>query len=183
MTAQAAALVGSLAAMWALAAVAPLIERRLGRETGYVLAAALLILAGLLGVVARDPLTGAPTSAEWRWKPSLEVAFSLRLDGLAWLFCLLVLGVGALIFAYCARYLPEDEPHGIFYAQLTAFGAAMLGLVLAGDMVLLFVFWEYASRALRSCSRRAWRAPSTAVTRPTTVRVRDQPGCSAYTAE
>ncbi|MBB1259030.1 DUF4040 domain-containing protein [Streptomyces sp. OF8] len=128
--------------MWALAAVAPLIERRLGRETGYVLAAALLILAGLLGVVARDPLTGAPTSAEWRWKPSLEVAFSLRLDGLAWLFCLLVLGVGALIFAYCARYLPEDEPHGIFYAQLTAFGAAMLGLVLAGDMVLLFVFWE-----------------------------------------
>src|SRR3546814_10193085 len=54
----------------------------------------------------------------------------------------MVLGVVALIMAYCPRYLSSHDPHGAIYGLLTLFAAAMLGLVLAADVVLLFVFWE-----------------------------------------
>src|SRR3546814_770078 len=54
----------------------------------------------------------------------------------------MVLGVVALIMAYCPRYLSSHDPHWAIYGLLTLFAAAMLGLVLAADVVLLFVFWE-----------------------------------------
>ncbi|MFE7765338.1 hydrogen gas-evolving membrane-bound hydrogenase subunit E [Streptomyces sp. NPDC057438] len=142
MTIHAAALTATLASMGALAAAAPVLERRLGRDAGYVLAAGFVALAVLLGLAARAPLAGDPVTVSWQWMPSLQVVFTLRLDGLSWLFCILVLAVGALILAYSARYLPEEGRHGRLYTLLTAFGTAMLGLVLAGDLVLLFVFWE-----------------------------------------
>ncbi|WP_411574748.1 hydrogen gas-evolving membrane-bound hydrogenase subunit E [Streptomyces fradiae] len=130
------------AAMGVLAAAVPWLVRRLRRDAGYVLAAAFVALAVALGLAARAPLADEPVTVSWRWMPSLGVFLTLRLDGLAWLFCLLVLAVGALVLSYSARYLSEDGRHGRVYTLLTAFGAAMLGLVLAGDLVLLFVFWE-----------------------------------------
>ena len=55
----------------------------------------------------------------------------------------LVTGVGALVLLYCARYFePDDEGIGRFAGNLTAFAGSMLGLVLADDLLLLYVFWE-----------------------------------------
>ncbi|WP_331453722.1 hydrogen gas-evolving membrane-bound hydrogenase subunit E [Streptomyces sp. SS162] len=142
MTLPEATLVGVPAAMGVLAAATPWLVRRLRRDAGYVLAAAFVTLAVALGLAARAPLADEPVTVSWRWMPSLGVSLALRLDGLAWLFCLLVLAVGALVLSYSARYLSEDGRHGRVYTLLTAFGTAMLGLVLAGDLVLLFVFWE-----------------------------------------
>ncbi|MFE1576008.1 hydrogen gas-evolving membrane-bound hydrogenase subunit E [Streptomyces fradiae] len=142
MTLPEATLVGVPAAMGLLATATPWLVRRLRRDAGYVLAAAFVALAVALGLAARTPLADEPVTVSWRWMPSLGVSLTLRLDGLAWLFCLLVLAVGALVLSYSARYLSEDGPHGRVYTLLTAFGTAMLGLVLAGDLVLLFVFWE-----------------------------------------
>ncbi|MGI8536053.1 MAG: hypothetical protein ACR2K2_06045 [Mycobacteriales bacterium] len=55
---------------------------------------------------------------------------------------LLVAGIGTLVFLYCARYFPADKAGlGRFAGVLTAFAGAMLGLVLADDLILLYVFW------------------------------------------
>jgi multicomponent Na+:H+ antiporter subunit A len=132
----------ALGAMLALALAVPLVVPRLGRDTGYPLAAGFLAVGMVLASAAPTVLDGGAVTAEWTWLPSLGVTFALRLDGLAAVFCLLVLSVGALIMAYCPRYLDEHAPHGPVYSLLTLFAAAMIGLVLAADVVLLFVFWE-----------------------------------------
>lgn len=142
MSGEEGALVAALAAMGGLAALAPALERLLGRDTGYVLAAGFAAVGVLLGVAAPDALRGGGISVSAEWIPSLGVSFTLSLDGLAALLCVLILGVGALIMAYCPRYLTAEVRHGRFYALLTAFGGSMMGMVLAGDLVLLYVFWE-----------------------------------------
>jgi multicomponent Na+:H+ antiporter subunit A len=77
------------------------------------------------------------------WIPGLKLELAFRLDPLAWVMSLLVLGVGALVLIYCARYFSEkDQDLGGFGAQLLAFAGAMFGLVVADDLLLLFIFWE-----------------------------------------
>lgn len=131
-----------LLGMGALALVVPALSRRFGRDTGYFLAAGFLLLVGLLlPSLLRATDGGEPTELSVAWLPSLGVEAALRLDGLGAMFASLVLGVGALILAYCPRYLHGDH-HARTYVLLTLFAAAMLGLVLAADLVTLFVFWE-----------------------------------------
>jgi multicomponent Na+:H+ antiporter subunit A len=131
-----------LGAMAVLALVVNPIARHLGRDTGYVLAVAFLVLA--VPLVSQVPvlLDGGAVTMSWSWMPALGVRASLSMDMLSLIFCVLVLGVGALVMAYCARYLSDDEPHSWYYVLLTLFAGAMLGLVLAADVILLFVFWE-----------------------------------------
>jgi multicomponent Na+:H+ antiporter subunit A len=138
-------LVLALAAMAGLAILAPILARRLGRDAGYVLAIGFVGVAVLLGVLGPEVLSGETPVASWPWISGLDVSLTLRLDGLTALFAILVLGVGALILAYCPRYLRPGHQHDAIYFQLTAFGGAMLGLILAGDLVLLYVFWELTS--------------------------------------
>ena len=78
------------------------------------------------------------------WIPSLDIALRLRLDGLAALFLLIVLGIGALVMAYSARYMSKHstQAHTGYFGWMLLFAFAMTGLVLADDLILLFVFWE-----------------------------------------
>lgn len=77
------------------------------------------------------------------WIPELKMELAFRLDALAWVMSLLVLGVGALVLVYCARYFKDkDENLGGFGAQLLAFAGVMFGLVTADDLLLMFIFWE-----------------------------------------
>ncbi|MDT0328607.1 DUF4040 family protein [Nocardiopsis lambiniae] len=118
------------------------IARFAGRATGWPLAAMLALLTLVVLVRGPDLWNGGPAlEASIPWMPSLGVGLNLRMDGLAWLFCVLVLGVGALVMAYSARYFPPGRRTG-FYTLMSAFALAMTGLVLADDLVLLFVFWE-----------------------------------------
>jgi multicomponent K+:H+ antiporter subunit A len=79
------------------------------------------------------------------WVPEIGLALSFRLDGLALMFGLLVTGIGALVVLYAAYYLGPNDPPGKFYAYLVLFMAAMLGVVLADNLLLLVVFWELTS--------------------------------------
>lgn len=79
------------------------------------------------------------------WVPSLGVNFDFHLDGLSLLFCLLITGVGSLVFLYAAPYLKGHRYLDRFYAYLSLFMAAMLGVVLADNVLLLFIFWELTS--------------------------------------
>lgn len=113
--------------------------QRVGPRAGWVLAAALVALTG--AVLAIWSGSSGTRVESYAWLPSLDVSLRLRLDGLGLLFSLVVLGVGALVMAYSVHYLPPGR-HGVFYALLTFFAAAMLALVLADDLVVLWVAWE-----------------------------------------
>lgn len=79
------------------------------------------------------------------WLPSLGVHWSFYFDGLGALFALLVSGFGALIVIYAGGYLKNHHHLGRFYLYLLMFMASMLGVVLAGNLLTLFVFWELTS--------------------------------------
>ena len=79
------------------------------------------------------------------WLPRYGVDFVLRMDGLAWLFAMLVLGIGLLVTLYARYYMSPADPVPRFFAFLLAFMGSMLGVVLAGNLILLVVFWELTS--------------------------------------
>ena len=135
-------LVAPLVLMLVAAVAAPALAGRLGRTTGYVLSA--VFVAALLLVLTQAPtvMAGGQVTESWSWVPEFGVEFALRLNGLGLLFAVLVLGVGALVLSYCPPYLDPHYEHGRLFGILTLFAAAMLGLVLAGDLILLLVFWE-----------------------------------------
>ncbi|GLU47816.1 DUF4040 family protein [Nocardiopsis ansamitocini] len=130
-----------IAVLAVAASSTPLLDRVLGRAAGWPLAAVFAVLFGVVAAQAPLVLAGGVVEFSRPWMPAIGVGFHLVLDATAWLFCMLVLGVGALVMAYSARYFPSGSRTG-FYLLMTAFAAAMLGLVLADDVVLLFVFWE-----------------------------------------
>ncbi|MGJ7439808.1 hydrogen gas-evolving membrane-bound hydrogenase subunit E [Aquipuribacter sp. MA13-6] len=141
------ALVIALLVLASTAVLAHPLSNRLGRDAGYPLGALFLLSLGIISFHAPTVLDGGAVEFERQWIPALNIAFRLHLDGLSLLFAILVLGVGALIMSYCARYLSEEYDHGRLYLLLGAFATAMLGLVLAADMVLLFVFFELTTLA------------------------------------
>ncbi|HEY4616198.1 MAG TPA: Na+/H+ antiporter subunit A [Citricoccus sp.] len=150
-----------LIALFAVALVAPLIFRLADRNGFYVLAA--VPAAGFVWLLTRLPEVletqravnagAAPPSHEpgglvqtYPWMPDLGIELSFRMDALAAFMGLIVLGVGALVLAYCARYFKPGEPRNTaFGAQLVAFAGSMFGLVTTDDLIVLYTFWELTS--------------------------------------
>ena len=92
----------------------------------------------------RRSTTGVSTTLDWA--PALGLALSFRLDALALAMVVLVSGIGAVILVYCIGYFGETSPDGTRSAALLlAFAGVMLGLVLADDLLTLYVFWELTS--------------------------------------
>lgn len=79
------------------------------------------------------------------WLSSLGLDLSLRLDGLSFLFGLLITIIGLLVILYARYYLSEKDSLGRLYALLQVFMMAMLGIVLSDNMLLMVVFWELTS--------------------------------------
>ncbi len=90
---------------------------------------------------------GASVHISWPWLPALGLRLSLQLDGLSWLFVSLISGVGLLVFIYAGSYLHDDPQLGRLYRFLLLFNSAMMGVVLADNLVGLLVFWELTSVA------------------------------------
>ena len=131
-----------------LGAALPPLAERVGRRASAV-AATLPPLAGLLLLLAHFPALRAGQVPEWRapWLPELGLELAFRLDGLAFLFALLVLGIGLLVVVYARYYLSERDAMGPFYAYLLLFMGAMTGLVVSGNLILIAIFWELTSLA------------------------------------
>jgi multicomponent Na+:H+ antiporter subunit A len=89
------------------------------------------------------------------WAPTWDLRLAFSLDGLAILYALLATGVGLAVVVYASRYLPlhlahQDRPaaDGVrFYAFILLFMGAMVGLVMAQDLLLLFLFWDLTAIA------------------------------------
>lgn len=100
--------------------------------------------AGYLGYLPVVTEQGAQISTV-EWVPGLGLALSFYLDGLSLLFALIVTGIGALVTLYAGHYFEDDAETYRFYALLLAFSGAMLALVLAGNVLTLFIAWEGTS--------------------------------------
>lgn len=79
------------------------------------------------------------------WIPSVGMTLSFYLDGLSLMFALIVTGIGTLIFFYAGYYFDEAEEHNRFIIWLLGFAGAMLGVVLSGNLFMMFVAWELTS--------------------------------------
>lgn len=75
----------------------------------------------------------------------IPIDLSLRMDGYAWLFAMLITVMGALIVLYARYYLSPEDPVPRFFSFFMLFMGAMLGIVLSGNLVQLVVFWELTS--------------------------------------
>lgn len=122
------------------------LTRTLGRRAGVPVALLLLAAAALVLPQGADVLAGRTVEWSHPWVASLGVTLAFRLDGLGLVFVLLALVIGAVVFVFSARYLPDRANTG-FYVVMTAFTFAMVALVLADDLVVLFLAWELTSLA------------------------------------
>ncbi len=101
-----------------------------------------VILAFLLSVALATNRPLAHTLAPWFDVGGFSPVFALRLDGLSAAWTLVITGVGALIHLHATEYLRGDEGYARFFAYMNLFVAAMLVLVLADDLLLMFLGWE-----------------------------------------
>ncbi len=107
-------------------------------------------LAALVTLLIAVEFYGTPEAALtyrqtlWTWMEagSLKPGFSLYLDGLALSMLFVITGVGFLIHLYASGYMYEDEDFPRFFTYTNLFVAAMVMLVLADNLVLLFLGWE-----------------------------------------
>ncbi|WP_306367281.1 Na+/H+ antiporter subunit A [Nocardiopsis sp. CC223A] len=132
-----------LIAHFIAAAIAPLLVRLWGRNA--FLALAVVPGAATVWALLQLPviLDGGALAGSVAWAPAFSLRLGLYMDTLGLVMTLIAAGVGALILIYCARYFSDSEPGlGRFAGVFVAFAGAMLGLVLADDLIQLFVYWE-----------------------------------------
>ncbi|MCG6657703.1 monovalent cation/H+ antiporter subunit A [Halomonas campisalis] len=124
----------------------PVMTSRRGRK---VCVATTLIapLAALLLVLLHAPtvIGGEVVSMQLSWMPLLGLDLALRIDGLTLLFAVLILGIGSLILLYAGFYLSAEEDDGRFLSYMMLFMTAMLGIAMADNLILLWLFWELTS--------------------------------------
>jgi multicomponent K+:H+ antiporter subunit A len=109
--------------------------------------AALVSAAALVWVITLYPAiqAGEVVRSEHPWMPSAGINFVIRIDGFAWLFALLVTGIGTLVAIYARYYMSKDDPVPRFFSFFLAFMGAMLGIVLSGNLIQMVFFWELTS--------------------------------------
>ncbi|HTN63103.1 MAG TPA: hydrogen gas-evolving membrane-bound hydrogenase subunit E [Devosia sp.] len=129
------------------AVLAPLVKRLAGPLAGWILAlvpaAIFVFLLGFIEPVAAHHFLQAGLD----WVPSYGLSLSFFIDGLSLTFALAISGLGTLILIYSGAYLRGHPHQGRFLGFMLAFMGAMLGLVLADNMVALFAFWELTTIA------------------------------------
>ncbi|MGW3659527.1 Na+/H+ antiporter subunit A [Streptomyces sp. NPDC005151] len=126
-----------------LAACARPLVRRLGSRAFVVLALPPAAATVWAATQWNTAASGGSVTSSWPWMPAYDVSVDLRLDALGELMVLLAAGVGALVLLYCVSYFSDDTPQlPAFAGNLLAFAGAMLALVLADDLISLYVFWE-----------------------------------------
>ena len=136
---------------WPLAGALVLLflGRRIGNRAG-LLATTAVGVSFLVSVVIFFQMLGAEEEAraqtfhlfDWISAGRFDVGVDLTVDQLSILMLLVVTGVGTLIHVYSIAYMEGDERYPRFFAYLNLFVASMLVLVLAGNVLLMYVGWE-----------------------------------------
>jgi multicomponent Na+:H+ antiporter subunit A len=135
---------------------------------GWVFVAVSLAGAIVALSLVAEVSSGAALQISVPWVPSLGVQLSFLIDGLSLLFALLITSIGAFVGLYATAYMAGQALTGRFFFYLLAFQISMLGLVLADNIITLFVFWELTTvtsyfligfdHASEQARRKAWQA-------------------------
>src|SRR3990172_1123332 len=117
------------------------------RFSGYLTVAAifasfLLSLWVLDSVIDKDGARIGFDSHQWVTAQPLSVNIGVTVDGLTAIMLVVVTGVSLLVQFYSQEYMRDDEGYNRYYAFMSLFTASMLGLVLASNVLQMFVFWE-----------------------------------------
>ncbi|HYI96827.1 MAG TPA: hydrogen gas-evolving membrane-bound hydrogenase subunit E [Bryobacteraceae bacterium] len=99
-------------------------------------------LAVYFGFLLQSVATTGPIKSSLPWAPSLALELSFYADGLSLLFAVIITAIGSLVLLFSASYFNNDPSAGRFFGALFAFMGSMLGVVLADNLLALFVFWE-----------------------------------------
>lgn len=121
---------------------APLLVRLLGHWAAWLLALVPAFICyrlyGYIDLIA----DGKKVLQSHSWLDQYGVTYSFLIDGLSLTFAFLIAGIGLFIVIYAGGYLKGHQHLGRFFAMLLSFMGSMLGLVLADNLITLFVFWE-----------------------------------------
>ena len=119
--------------------------------------AAALALAGQVAVLALSVVAFLPTlqthgfravqNFTWFTFGDNALRLGFVLDPLAAAMLLMISLVGLCIFVFSIGYMAEDKNFVRFFAYLSFFTGAMLGVVIANSLLLLFIFWELVGLA------------------------------------
>lgn len=132
-------------------AAVPALTRLVGRNAGWVVALIDAGLALVLAPLAPTLLRGNAASVTLNWIPHWNLSLRLQLDALSWFFAEIALVIGAIVMIYSTRYFAPRDEHGnrahhtSFFVLMAAFTFSMVLLVMANDLILLFVGWELTS--------------------------------------
>ncbi|NPV49504.1 MAG: NADH-quinone oxidoreductase subunit L [Armatimonadetes bacterium] len=111
---------------------------------GSVALSAALSVAVAVSFLASPPADHAYSLTLWQWLGigGLQADIAFRVDPLALLMMLVITIVGALIHLYSTEYMARDEDYSRFFAYMNLFVGAMLTLVMADNLLLLYLGWE-----------------------------------------
>ncbi len=129
---------------FAVAPLAPWLHRRAPAASSWLLALLPLMVTGYFLTLLPAAADGAVV-VRYPWVPGLGIELSFLVDGLSLLFALLISAIGAFILIYSGGYLAGQPALGRLQLLLLLFMGSMLGLVMADNLVTLFVFWELTS--------------------------------------
>lgn len=86
-----------------------------------------------------------PIYIKYEWIPSLDIFFEIYLDSLSFIFAILILLVGSLIILYSGAFLKDKENLSRYFLYILLFAGSMLGIVVSGNLIMIFIFWELTS--------------------------------------
>ena len=131
-----------------LASVIAALMKANARNTESTLAGVVALYCAVLVAMMFPQISGGQVVRQQiEWIPSLGLNFQIRIDGFAWLFSMLVLGIGALVVLYARYYMSASkDPVPRFFSFFLAFMGAMMGVVTVGQPGSARVmFWELTS--------------------------------------
>ncbi len=110
--------------------------------------AAVSVMSACFGLLAAVGIwfsgePGTPIEVPWLdFGPALRIPIGFIIDPLSKLMLLVVTGIGALIHIYSLVYMEHDESKSRYFGNLSLFMFSMLGIVLANNFAMMFIFWE-----------------------------------------
>jgi NADH-quinone oxidoreductase subunit L len=139
-----------MAVPFASAALLALLGSRLARITVAILGAGSIGFAAILTILIAAKFITSPPAGDayvqhlWTWMSSggFQPEVALYLDSVALLMLLVVTFVGFLIHLYSVEYMRDDEGYARFFAYMNLFEASMITLILAKNLLLLYLGWE-----------------------------------------
>ncbi len=138
-------MIGLLLLYGGVALLGPALSRRLGARVLFLcLVPHIATLAYLVSAWPR--VAGGRSIAEsHEWVPALSLGVDLRLDAFGLLMAGIISGIGVAVFFYARWYFAGRSDLGLFAGVITVFAGSMVGVVMADNLLLLYVFWELTS--------------------------------------